>query len=198
MRICFIGDSFVNGVGCDSGLGWVGRIVAAERGRGRDLTAYNLGVRRDTSADIAARWRDEAARRLPEGVEGRLVFSFGANDCVEEAGAVRVGADRTLITARAMLAEARSRWPVFVVGPLPVADSPAASARIAALCPMLGALAAELDLPYLPVHDAMANNALWRGEALAGDGAHPNTGGYAALASFIDSAPAWRRWLDRG
>lgn len=77
MRLCFFGDSFVNGTGDDDCLGWVGRLCAAERRVGRDLTVYNLGVRRDTSDDILRRWRREAEARLPPGCGGRLVFSFG-------------------------------------------------------------------------------------------------------------------------
>ena len=64
MRICFIGDSFVNGTGDDDCLGWTGRICSAARRRGRDITLYNLGIRRDTTADIAARWEREAKSGL--------------------------------------------------------------------------------------------------------------------------------------
>jgi hypothetical protein len=53
MRICFVGDSLVNGTGDPVGLGWVGRACAAARRRGHEVTCYNLGIRRDTSADIA-------------------------------------------------------------------------------------------------------------------------------------------------
>ena len=35
-RICFFGDSFVNGTGDDDALGWVGRLCAAERRAGLD------------------------------------------------------------------------------------------------------------------------------------------------------------------
>ena len=45
IRACFLGDSFTFGQGDDTGLGWVGRVLAAERGRGVELTAYNLGIR---------------------------------------------------------------------------------------------------------------------------------------------------------
>ena len=74
MRICFIGDSFVQGTGDDACLGWVGRVCAALRQQGRDLTSYNLGIRRDTSADIRQRWQREAQLRLPAEHDGRLVF----------------------------------------------------------------------------------------------------------------------------
>jgi lysophospholipase L1-like esterase len=41
IRACFFGDSFVNGVGDNQHLGWVGRFSAAESSRGADLTSYN-------------------------------------------------------------------------------------------------------------------------------------------------------------
>jgi acyl-CoA thioesterase-1 len=86
IRICFIGDSFVNGTGDDTALGWVGRVCAAARGRGVGLTAYSLGIRRDTSVDVLARCEREWSRRLPAGIDGRIVLSFGVNDTVIEDG----------------------------------------------------------------------------------------------------------------
>jgi acyl-CoA thioesterase-1 len=55
IRICFIGDSYVHGTGDDDCLGWAGRLCAAARRAGHNVTYYNLGVRRETSADIACR-----------------------------------------------------------------------------------------------------------------------------------------------
>jgi hypothetical protein len=101
VSICFFGDSMVNGTGDDACLGWVGRICAAARRSGRDLTCYNLGVRRDTTADVLARWQREAEAWLPSEHDGRLVFSFGANDCCpgEDIGGVRVAPGRALANA---------------------------------------------------------------------------------------------------
>lgn len=99
MRVCFTGDSIVNGTGDDDGLGWVGRIVAKLRAHGRDITYYNLGIRRDTSADVAARWRDEIERGLPPRFTRRLAFSFGANDCVMEGPGPRVSLAHSLANA---------------------------------------------------------------------------------------------------
>src|SRR5215472_16470033 len=105
MRICFFGDSFVNGTGDDDALGWVGRIVAQARQGGCGMTAYNLGVRRDTSADVAARWQAEARVRLPPECDGRLVFSFGANDCASNGTgeSSRVGEAESLAHAEEVL-----------------------------------------------------------------------------------------------
>ena len=78
--ICFIGDSFVNGTGDPNYLSWAGRICQTAYNRGQDITYYNLGVRRETSTDIKNRWFREVSCRLPSEINGRLVFSFGAND----------------------------------------------------------------------------------------------------------------------
>ena len=66
MRICAIGDSFVNGTGDPDCLGWIGRLVSRKKQLHPDLTLYNLGVRRETSGDIRRRWAGEVAARLPE------------------------------------------------------------------------------------------------------------------------------------
>lgn len=195
MRICFIGDSFVNGTGDSARLGWVGRLCAATRKARLDLTVYNLGIRRDTSVDIAARWRREAEPRLPDGQDGRLVFSFGANDCTPgEDDGVRVSRSRTLANAQAILSSARAWRPTLMIGPLPVGD-PSTDERIATLSYCLGDLCAGLDIPCLDVFHAMAACEPWRREAAMSDGSHPDAGGYEALAHLIGGWDAWRSWF---
>jgi hypothetical protein len=49
VRICFVGESFVNGTGDPECLGWTGRICVGANKKGYDITYYNLGVRRETS-----------------------------------------------------------------------------------------------------------------------------------------------------
>ncbi len=49
LRICFIGDSITNGYGDPEYRGWPAFLSAAARRGGSDITAYNLGVRGDTS-----------------------------------------------------------------------------------------------------------------------------------------------------
>ncbi|MBG0810149.1 hypothetical protein IY145_12250 [Methylosinus sp. H3A] len=196
IRICFFGDSFVNGTGDDDGLGWVGRLVARARRAGRDVTSYNLGVRRDTSADIAARWEEEARRRLPAGCDARLAFSFGANDCAEdEAGGARMPLEATLAHAEKILRDAAMLAPVLMVGPF-LPGGPRVEARIDRLCGEMRSLGAELRIPYIETRGFIARCEVFLREADAGDGAHPNRGGYAALADFIGASPAWRAWLD--
>lgn len=197
MRLCFIGDSFVNGTGDDDCLGWPGRICAEARRRGGDVTLYNLGVRRDTTADIAARWEREARARLAPDHDGRLVFSFGVNDCVLEAhGRPRVPEADAIAHARRIIAPARAWLPTLMVGPPPTGDAEL-DARVKRLSDRLGDLCDDLSVPFLSPWDHLMASDHWLAEAAAGDGAHPNRGGYAALAELVTAWPAWRSWVER-
>lgn len=194
MRICFIGDSFVNGTGDPACLGWAGRISAAARAEGRDVTCYNLGIRRDTSRDIARRWFDEATRRLPPDQDGRLVFSFGVNDCVAEDGEQRVSTDESLTNARNMLSRARQWKPTLFVGPPPIADD-VVNARVESLSGALVSLCSELDVPCLTVFQPLSEADIWKREVAEGDGAHPGAGGYGLLAEMVADWAAWKGWV---
>ena len=197
MRLCFFGDSMVNGTGDDSCLGWVGRICASAR-RGRcDVTCYNLGIRRDTSADVLARWQREARARLLPDHDGRLIFSFGTNDCCpdDELGRVRILPTRSMANAEAILVDALAWRPTLMVGPLPICDT-AVDGRIKDLSAAYAALCGRLGVPYLEVFHIAAASAVWAREVAAGDGAHPNAAGYSLIADTVETWPAWRSWVD--
>lgn len=194
LRICFLGDSFVNGTGDVEGLGWAGRVCAQARRRGHDVTRYDLGIRGDTSADIAARWREETARRLPAEHDPRLVFSFGANDVMPDGEATRVAQAQTRANAQAILSAAARVGPVLMVGPPPVADDDA-NARIAGIDALLGDVCDRLSIPFLSVYPALEHDSVWRREAASGDGAHPGAAGYEKLAALVEEWPAWRAWV---
>ncbi len=195
MRICFVGDSFVNGTGDPECLGWSGRICAAARRQGVDLTYYNLGIRRETSADIRARWFDEVARRLPGEDDGRIVFSFGVNDTTHEDGRPRVEPGDSVEHARAILSLARASHPILMVGPPPTAN-PEQNDRIARLSDRFALVCRDLDVPYLSTCAPLCRSSPWMGEAAAGDGAHPSAAGYAELARLVADWSGWRSWLD--
>ncbi|WP_432503462.1 GDSL-type esterase/lipase family protein [Kineococcus arenarius] len=127
VRVCFLGDSFVAGVGDPQHLGWAGRLAAHSHTRGQALTGCNLGVRRDTSTDVLARWRAECAPRLPSGCRSGIVLSCGVDDTTLDGptgrGAPRVAPDVSTANLAALLQQfptaARS---ILVVGPPPVDD----------------------------------------------------------------------------
>jgi len=121
IRICFIGDSFVNGIGDETALGWAGRLCASASASGLPVTYYSLGVRRDTSKDILLRWENECALRLPGSCDGRVVISCGVNDTVIENGKVRVTLEESRENMRKIL-EGAKKYNVIMVGAPPVDD----------------------------------------------------------------------------
>jgi lysophospholipase L1-like esterase len=194
MRICFFGDSIVNGTGDPDCLGWVGRVCAAARQSGIDITSYNLGIRRDTSADILGRWRREADPRLPAEHPRRLVFSFGVNDRIPENGACRVPGEQTISNARAILADAAAYAPTLMIGPAPIAEADV-NERVRKIILDLRAACHELGIPFLDVFDLLEASSTWMREIAQGDGAHPGRGGYEVLAALVRDWPDWRAWL---
>jgi acyl-CoA thioesterase-1 len=189
VRLIAIGDSMVAGAGDPDHLGWVGRALAGRR----EVTLYNLGVRRETSSDIAVRWRTEALHRMTADEPMRIVFSFGANDCHLADGRPRVAQAQSLKNAHALLTEGGRLCPVLLVGPPPMAD-PGVSARLEGLNDTLKALAARLKVPFIDVFQPLAADGLFQAEAAAWDGAHPGAAGYQRMADLVAAHPAWRRF----
>lgn len=209
MRYAFVGDSITNGTGDDDFLGWPGRVCVQERKAGHDVTCYNLGVRGDTSALIAPRWRQECEARFPPDVPCAIVFAFGINDSCEDLNAgIRVPLPESLKLARAMLTEAKAWRPTLWIGPTPVDESlqpmrPRPSinydfrnARVAEYNKAYTALAAELRVPYLDCYAPFEKDARIAADLHALDGVHPLRGGYDVMAKHVAAWPAWRKLLD--
>ncbi len=188
LRLLCFGDSFTAGIGDPHGQGWVGRVVAAAYAAGRPLTAYALGVRRETSVEVAVRWRFEAMPRLLAGADCRVVFAVGANDTTAEDGRVRVTPDRSCMALDKMLDQAATLGlPAAVAGPPPVGDA-AQQARAVALSEAFAGVCAARGVPFWPVAEALLASPAWLEEQAAGDGAHPAAGGYDLLADALVEA----------
>ena len=189
----FIGDSFVAGVGDPQHRGWVGRLAERAHRIGAPITAYNLGVRRDTSDDILRRWADEVAVRRGAGAQERLVVSFGVNDTTDDGRSRRVAPESSVANLHTLLADAAAAGlPALMVGPPPVAD-PVQNRRIAALDAQFAAICAETGAPYVTVFAPLRDAPVWMDEVAAGDGAHPAAAGYDLLTDLVE--PAWQEWL---
>ena len=194
-RVLFFGDSFTAGFGDATGLGWVGRVVAAAYDAGRPLTAYNLGVRRDTSADVAARWELEARARMraPDARYG-VVFALGTNDMTHEDGALRVEPGQAVDNLGRLIDGARAAGlDVFVVGP-PPAGEPEQDERVRRLSERFAAVAGECGVPFVETAAPLCVSAAWTSEAARSDGSHPAAGGYAQFAGLV-LAGGWIDWL---
>ena len=195
LRLAFVGDSFVNGTGDPTCLGWTGRICAeAQRQKNIEITYYNLGIRRQTSKDILDRWQQEVIPRLPADQDGRVIFSFGVNDTTVEAGSTRIAYEHSLLYAEEILRKASQRYPVLMIGPSSVPNAEQ-NVRIKALSDAFAHLCQHLQIPYLALFRDLQANETWFQEASENDGYHPKAAGYAAFATLVQQWPFWQRWV---
>jgi acyl-CoA thioesterase-1 len=177
IRVCFVGDSYVAGVGDTTGLGWVGRLCAHAHASGLPITAYNLGVRRDTSADVAARLPGEVGRRVWPGAESRVVLAYGLNDVVPENGRRVAAADSLEATSSSFAWLATAGIPAIFAGPPPIGD-PDLDPSTGELDQLLAGCAASHGVGYVSVFGRLAANQAWLSGVSEGDGAHPGPAGY--------------------
>jgi lysophospholipase L1-like esterase len=198
IRLCFIGDSFTLGAGDDTILGFPGRLTSQLRTTHKiNATSYNLGVRRDTSLDIAKRWESEVQTRLKHDQHeyaGRLVFSFGTNDSVFENGHRRVSTVSSLTNAKDILVRAKKQWPTAMLGP-PWTSVRDVDEGNRLLSREFGGLCEEIGVPFLALYDLLEGNEVWAREAEAGDGIHPNAGGYELIARAVGEWEGWEEFV---
>lgn len=208
LRICFVGDSITVGSGDTGFLGWPGHLCVAETRRGHDVTLYNNGVRGDTSDLILPRWESECRVRLPDHVNGRLVFSFGLNDMAEEVGTgIRVPVDKSVANAREILSRARDWLPSVMIGPIPIVEDMQpyifpngiayhfSNTRTAELSARYAELCAGLGVPYLDVFAALVEDPTWQTHQRNCDGVHALGEGYAHIAGILGDWSPWREWF---
>jgi lysophospholipase L1-like esterase len=195
IRICFMGESFINGTGDSTHLGWAGRLCVTLSQQAYQVTYYNLGIRGETSTELSRRWQTEAERRLQIGHDNRIVFSFGINDTTIENGKLRVEVADSLRNARLILSTAKQRYPVLMVSPPPTADSER-HARVQELSENFAAICQDLEIPYLDVFTPLLSSNVWMTEVRVGDGSHPNATGYAELAQLVQNWSAWSIWFN--
>jgi acyl-CoA thioesterase I len=190
VRIAFLGDSYVAGIGDPDGLGWAGRLCAAVRRHGYHVAGYNLGLIRDTCAQGCRRLRDEVPARLPDGIDGRLIVSYGVSDVV--LGTSSADFEESMVE---LLNEAARRWPLLVIGPTPAYRIDHDGRRLRDLSRRAQRACESASVPYLEIFDALVDAASWRDEAIAYDGYHPMREGYTQLARLVADWAAWRMWF---
>lgn len=192
MRLCFIGDSLVNGYGDPECMGWTGRVARHYKKTCGDLTWYNLGVRGQTSYDILLRWEDETRLRLLPEYPRILVFSFGVNDTKLDEGRLRVEIGQSLANTGKILSHAVEEYPVCMVGPVAVTDNDH-NERIQVLSNELMKHCFEMNVPYLDIFSVLRDNTNWMKDLKESDGVHPGATGYDIIASLVLQ---WEPWQD--
>jgi len=197
IRICFVGESFINGTGDPECLGWTGRVCAHANRKGYDITYYNLGVRGETSRYLKQRWRSEVFYRLPKEYDCRVVFSFGVNDTGRSGIQQGIELAESLENIRSILSEAKQHYPVLMVGPPPCGDvnQEKRNQILANLSQQFALVCNELNVPYLNIFSKLVRSPIWLTEAKANDAAHPRADGYAEFAEIVQSWDGWLNWF---
>ncbi len=192
VAVCFLGSSLTSGYGDPRGLGWVGRVVARTSHPDLDLTAYNLGVRGQTSGDVLARWRSECAPRWAGRQERRLVVSVGSADITSG-----MTTARSRLNLANILDEAIARGiGCFVVGLAPTLDG-SLNDRISVLAEAQSDVCARRGVTYVDCFRPLLGHEHWQADLEACDGAHPGHAGYGLLAWLVLHG-GWAPWMRIG
>lgn len=209
LRICFVGDSYINGSGDECCLGWIGRLCERRFTRRFRLTFYDLGIRGATSDEIRARWKHECVSRFPDGADNRVVLQFGINDVAEIVGSGRrVEEADSVKNAESIVREAAQAYPTLWVGlpPANVACSPMHPSEgmvidfsqdtATALNQRYIALADQLGVPYLDIQTPLLANPHYMDSLTRGDQMHCDGSGYTIMADLVDRWDAWSTWFE--
>ncbi len=186
----FVGASLTAGYGDPKGLGWVGRVVARTQHPDLDLTAYNLGVRGNTSGDVVARWGAECHPRWKGRTERRLVLNVGTNDVLSG-----MTMARSRLNLANVLDEATNAGiGVFAVGLTPTLDDEM-NRKIEALAEAQADVCARRGITYVDCYRPLATHDQWMADLAASpDRAHPGQAGYGLIAWLV-LHNGWNDWL---
>jgi len=192
IALVFIGDAYVAGYGDPKGLGWVSRVVGRTAHADVDITAYQLGVRDETSADVLARWRIECPPRWKGHSEKRLVVAVGHNDAVSGMSTARV----RLNLANILDDAAASGVAAFAVGPTPTLDADL-NARLEIVVEAQADVCARRGVAYVDCYRPLISHEQWHSDLGAAGGVYPGQAGYGLIAWLVLHG-GWDQWLDLG
>jgi acyl-CoA thioesterase I len=188
--LVFLGASLVAGVGDPKGQGWVSRVVGRTQHPDLELTAYNLGVRGDTSADLLARWKNECAPRWSGRVEKRLVVSVGTADAISGATLAR----HRLNLANILDDAASAGIGTFVVSP-PPSDDEELNTKLDVLVEAQADVCSRRAVPFVDCYRPLLGHEQWRTDLAASRVQHhPGQAGYGLIAWLV-LHNGWYDWL---
>ena len=189
LRICVVGDGLVAGMGDPRGLGWVGRVAARTPAPTGGLGVFALGVPREGTTALAARWYAESAPRFDVAADNRLVVGLGPADL--EQGTTLA---RSRLNLANVLDDAHAEnVPTLVVGPPPGTD-PQVNQRLADLSAAFGDVCDRRAVPYVDCYTPLAAHEQWFADLAAGDGRYPGQVGYGLIAWLVLNV-GWHTWL---
>lgn len=190
VAVVFLGSSLVAGVGDPKGQGWVTRVVGRTAHPDLELTAYNLGVRGNTSADVLRQWAAEVPARWSGRTERRVVLSVGTDDVL---GGISLARHR-LNLANLLDEAAATGVHTFVVSPPPTDDAELNS-RLEVLVEAQADVCARRSVPFVDCYTPLSGHDQWRTDlAVSRVPHHPGQAGYGLIAWLV-LHHGWTDWL---
>ncbi len=191
VALVFLGASLVAGVGDPKGQGWVTRVVGRTQHPELELTAYNLGVRGNTTADLLDRWASEVPARWVGRTERRLVVSIGTNDILTGISLAR----HRLNLANLLDDAATQAVGTFVVSP-PPSDDDELNARLEVLVDAQADVCSRRGVPFVDCYHPLRGHDQWRTDlAASAVPHHPGQAGYGLIAWLV-LHNGWSEWLE--
>jgi acyl-CoA thioesterase I len=190
LALVFLGASLVAGVGDPKGQGWVTRVVGRTQHPDLQLTAYNLGVRGNTSADVLDRWASEVPARWVGRTERRLVVSMGTDDILTGISLAR----HRLNLANLLDDAATQGVGTFVVSP-PPGDDDELNGRLEVMVEAQADVCARRGVPFVDCYHPLQGHDQWRTDLAASSVPHhPGQAGYGLIAWLV-LHNGWTDWL---
>jgi lysophospholipase L1-like esterase len=191
VALVFLGASLVAGVGDPKGQGWVTRVVGRTQHPDVQLTAYNLGVRGNTSADLLERWGTEVPARWVGRTERRLVVSIGTDDILTGISLAR----HRLNLANLLDDAATQGVGTFVVSP-PPGDDDELNGRLEVMVEAQADVCARRGVPFVDSYHPLRGHDQWRTDlAASAVPHHPGQAGYGLIAWLV-LHNGWSEWLE--
>lgn len=189
LRICVVGDGLVAGMGDPRGLGWVGRVAGRTPAPPGGLGIFPLGVPREGTTGLAARWYAECVQRFDIAADNRLVVGLGATD-IEQG----ITLARSRLNLANVLDDAHAENVLsMVVGPPPGID-PHQNQRIGDLSAAFADVCDRRGVPYVDCFTPLASHEQWFADLADGDARHPGQVGYGLIAWLVLNL-GWHAWL---
>ena len=189
----FFGDSVTLGVNDAQAGGWVARFAGLAGQGGLNVppdTFYNMGVRKNSSRAILARWEAEYQARAMEGAPAHFLFCCGTVDMAAPNSRPNVPVGESAANVREMLQKASELGRVLLVSAPPVKDDEH-DQRLEALCTAYAAIARAVGVPFVDIYHPLKEAGYV--DDLA-DGVHPGPEGNAMIARLLAENEAVQAW----
>lgn len=189
IRVVILGDSLISAAGDPRGMGWVGRVTAKTPSNAPRIDFFALPAPDETSAMLADRWKQEAAKRFSPDHDNRLVLALSNLD-----PASGTSISRSRLNVATILDDCkRAGIQAFVVGPTPH-HNPELNREVEHLVSGFEDVASRRGIPFVDCFHPLVEHEGWNNELDSSAHGLPGQVGYGLMAWLVLNR-GWYEWL---